>query len=46
MDLGVLSTKKNHDSQSLGGPAIRNANQGDSNESIRANRFAEKPLFS
>ena len=30
----------------LDGPAIRNANQGDSCESIRANRFAEKPLFS
>ena len=30
----------------LDGPAIRNANWGDSRESIRANRFAEKRLFS
>ena len=30
----------------LDGLAIRNANRGDSRESIRASRFAEKPLFS
>ena len=30
----------------LDGPATRNANPGDPRESIRANRFAEKPLFS
>ena len=29
----------------LDGPAIRNANRGDSHESIRANRLAEKNLF-
>ena len=29
--------------QNLDDPAIRNANQGDSRESIRTNRFAEKP---
>ena len=28
--------------QSLDGPPIRNANRGDSRESIRVNRFAEK----
>ena len=30
----------------LDGPAIRNANRGDSRESIHTNRFTENPLFS
>ena len=31
--------------ESLDGPVIRNANRGDLRESMRTNRFAEKPYF-
>ena len=40
--------RENHpkpDLSNLDGLAIRNANRGDSHESIRANRFAEKPYY-
>ena len=38
-------TRKRLKLKSLDGPAIRNANWGDSHESIRTNRFAEKSYF-
>ena len=39
-------TRFKHSLGYLDGTAIRNAYRGDSRESIRANRFAAKPLFS
>ena len=41
-----MNPQRNSSLSSLDGPVIRNANRGDSHESIRANRFADKNLFS
>ena len=42
----ALLNKERFPLRNLDGQAIRNANRGDSRESIRTNRFAEKPLLS
>ena len=36
---------RGQESRALDGPAFRNTNRGDYHQLVRANRFAEKPLF-